>query len=224
MIKAVVFDLDNTVYNYDECHSVAMYRLQDYACNQYKIGKEEFEMCFNSARKEVKSLLGNTGAAHNRMLYMQIFLEKIKCNPVDGTLELYDVYWNTMLEQMKPFPYVISLMKWLKQNSILIGILTDLTAHIQHRKIKILGIESYIDAIVTSEEVGEEKPSLRAFNRIKEKLQCDENEILMLGDSKCKDIDGAVRAGMHAILFTLADTDVMREKVMEYINDQMDEK
>lgn len=32
------------------------------------------------------------------------------------------------------------------------------------------------------------------------------------------------RAGMHAILFTLADTDVMREKVMEYINDQMDEK
>ena len=204
MIKAVVFDLDNTVYNYDECHSVAMYRLQDYACNQYKIGKEEFEMCFNSARKEVKSLLGNTGAAHNRMLYMQIFLEKIKCNPVDGALELYDVYWNTMLEQMKPFPYVISLMKWLKQNSIL--------------------DDGDIDAIVTSEEVGEEKPSLRSFNRIKEKLQCDENEILMLGDSKCKDIDGAVRAGMHAILFTLADTDVMREKVMEYINDQMDEK
>ena len=65
---------------------------------------------------------------------------------------------------------------------------------------------------------------MQAFNRIKARLQCDGNEILMLGDSKCKDIDGAVSAGMHAILFTLEDADAMREKVMEYINDQMDEK
>lgn len=224
MIKAVVFDLDNTVYNYDECHSLAMCRLQDYACNLYKMEKEEFETCFDSARKEVKNLLGNTGAAHNRMLYMQIFLEKIHSNPVEGALELYDIYWNTMLEQMEPFPYVTSLMKWLKQNNISIGVLTDLTAHIQHRKIKELGIASYIDVIVTSEEAGKEKPSLCAFKRIKTKLGCKANEILMIGDSQAKDIDGATGAGMHAILFELGEANVMDKKVMEYINDQMDEK
>lgn len=224
MIKAVVFDLDNTVYNYDECHSAAMRGLRDYVCCLYKIEKETFNMCFDDARREVKNLLGDTGASHNRMLYMQRFLEKINCNPVDGALELYDIYWNTVLEQMQPFPYVISLMEWLKQNSISIGILTDLTAHIQHRKIKRLGVESYIEAIVTSEEVGVEKPSARVFNRIKEKLGYEANEILMIGDSKFKDIDGAIGAGMHAILFELEDVNEMGDKVREYINDQADAK
>ena len=33
MIKAVVFDLDNTIYNYDECHIVAMKQLEEYVCD-----------------------------------------------------------------------------------------------------------------------------------------------------------------------------------------------
>lgn len=224
MIKAVVFDLDNTIYNYDECHIVAMKQLEEYVCGKYELNKVDFRKNFELAKDEVKELLGNTGASHNRMLYMQIFLEKINQSPVEDALELYDIYWSVMLEKMTPFKYVMPLMKQLKHRKIEIGILTDLTAHIQHRKIKKLCITEYIDAIVTSEEVGAEKPSNIAFSRIIQKLHCSPEEILMIGDSQKKDIDGAINAGMRGMLFLESYKDTMDERVMEYIDGGMDKK
>lgn len=222
MIKAVVFDLDNTIYNYDECHIVAMKQLEEYVCDKYGLNKVDFRKNFELAKDEVKKLLGNTGASHNRMLYMQIFLEKINQSPVEDALELYDIYWSAMLEKMTPFKYVMPLMKQLKHRKIEIGILTDLTAHIQYRKIKKLCITEYIDAIVTSEEVGAEKPSSIAFSRIIQKLHCNPEEILMIGDSQKKDIDGAVNVGMRGMLFLESYKDTMDERVMEYIDGGMD--
>lgn len=224
MIKAVVFDLDNTIYNYDKCHIVAMKQLEEYVCDKYGLNKVDFRKNFELAKDEVKKLLGNTGASHNRMLYMQIFLEKINQSPVEDALELYDIYWRAMLEKMTPFKYVMPLMKQLKHRKIEIGILTDLTAHIQHRKIKKLCITEYIDAIVTSEEVGAEKPSNIAFSRIIQKLHCSPEEILMIGDSQKKDIDGAINAGMRGMLFLESYKDTMDERVMEYIDGGMDKK
>jgi len=224
MIKAVVFDLDNTIYNYDECHIVAMKQLEEYVCDKYGLNKVDFRKNFELAKDEVKKLLGNTGASHNRMLYMQIFLEKINQSPVEDALELYDIYWSAMLEKMTPFKYVMPLMKQLKHRKIEIGILTDLTAHIQYRKIKKLCITEYIDAIVTSEEAGVEKPSSIAFSRIIQKLHCNPEEILMIGDSQKKDIDGAVNVGMRGMLFLESYKDTMDERVMEYIDGGMDKK
>ena len=224
MIKAVVFDLDNTIYNYDECHIVAMKQLEEYVCDKYGLNKVDFRKNFELAKVEVKKLLGNTGASHNRMLYMQIFLEKINQSPVEDALELYDIYCRALLEKMTPFKYVMPLMKQLKHRKIEIGILTDLTAHIQHRKIKKLCITEYIDAIVTSEEVGAEKPSSIAFSRIIQKLHCNPQEILMIGDSQKKDIDGAVNVGMRGMLFLESYKDTMDERVMEYIDGGMDKK
>lgn len=224
MIKAVVFDLDNTIYNYDECHIVAMKQLEEYVCDKYGLNKVDFRKNFELAKDEVKKLLGNTGASHNRMLYMQSFLEKINQSPVEDALELYDIYWSAMLEKMTPFKYVMPLMKQLKHRKIEIGILTDLTAHIQYRKIKKLCITEYIDAIVTSEEAGVEKPSSIAFSRIIQKLHCNPEEILMIGDSQKKDIDGAVNVGMRGMLFLESYKDTMDERVMEYIDGGMDKK
>ena len=224
MIKAVVFDLDNTIYNYDECHIVAMKQLEEYVCDKYGLNKVDFRKNFELAKDEVKKLLGNTGASHNRMLYMQIFLEKINQSPVEDALELYDIYWSAMLEKMTPFKYVMPLMKQLKHRKIEIGILTDLTAHIQYRKIKKLCITEYRDAIVTSEEAGVEKPSSIAFSRIIQKLHCNPEEILMIGDSQKKDIDGAVNVGMRGMLFLESYKDTMDERVMEYIDGGMDKK
>ena len=153
------------------------------------------------------------------MLYMQRFLEIIGVQPLDGALELYDTYWNKMLENMELFPYVRSLFDELKKGGIKIAVLTDLTAHIQHRKLRKLGIDKYVDVIVTSEEAGREKPSIEAFNMIKEKLKIPEEELLIIGDSLEKDIEGAKEAGIKGILFTKKHIDDMKSLVMEYIDE-----
>ncbi len=218
MIKAVIFDLDNTLYSYDECNEKATDALRIYACSRYKISAEEFEKAYSWAKAQVKHQLGNTGASHNRMLYMQLFLERIGCSPLDGSLDLYDLYWNTMLENMHAYSYVDELLKLLKESKIKIGILTDLTAHIQHRKIFKLGIDRYVDAIVTSEEAGEEKPASCMFKTMLTKLDVAATEALMVGDSKEKDIEGALGNGIDGILVTSDNIENMHSIVMEYID------
>ena len=127
MIKAVVFDLDNTLYDYDACHERSMSELREYACKKYRISDTRFNKAFQAAKTSVKRQLGNTGASHERMLYMQIFLENIGAKPAGGALDLYDRYWDTALSVMKTFPYVVPLMEGLAARNTEIAVLTDLT-------------------------------------------------------------------------------------------------
>lgn len=156
LYRGVIFDLDNTIYDYTECDHEASARLECLYCEKFGISKNEFRILYENAKEIVKQRLGTVAASHNRILYMQAFLELLHQKPSGLALEMYDVYWDSMLENMKLFDYVIPYFKYLKQHDIQIGILTDLTAHIQHRKICTLGIADYIDCLVTSEEVGEE--------------------------------------------------------------------
>lgn len=224
MIKAVIFDLDNTLYDYNACHKIAMQKLSEYACGKYALDAGTFHSRFHKAKKIVKEQLGNMGSSHNRLLYMQTFLELTGKNPVDGAIELYDTYWNAILENIHLYEYVIPLLRELKTRGIVIGVLTDLTAHIQHRKIRKMGLAYYVDVLVTSEEVGQEKPSAAVFNKIKSKLPFQPDEMLMVGDSQEKDIAGAMCAGMHGLLFSANQASKMDRVIVEYINGCMDKK
>lgn len=211
--------MDNTIYNYDLCHEHAMKKLRDYACWKYTLTSGQFDKLFDEAKGYVKRRLGNTGASHNRMLYMQRFLEIAGEKPMPDALILYNLYWDTMFERMQTFDYVIPLMNKLKDHRIVIGILTDLTAHIQHRKLIHMGLDKYVDIMVTSEEVGREKPSEAAFGLIINKSGLSPCELLMIGDSYEKDIKGAENAGMNTMLFERDKKDSMLVRVLEHIDD-----
>ena len=165
----------------------------------------------------MKNRLNNVAASHNRLLYMQAFLEQIEKPVVPAAYEMYQIYWNATLEKIQPFPYVIDTMKMLKKEGIRIGCLSDLTAAIQYRKLEALGISEHIDYLVTSEEAGEEKPSEKMFDLILEKAGNIPEEVLMVGDSEMKDVEGARIAGMHAILYKNENRLDMGKRIMEYL-------
>lgn len=152
------------------------------------------------------------------MLYMQRFLEIIGEKPAVEAIALYNLYWNAMFENMRTFDYVIPFMEQLKKSKIMIGILTDLTAHIQHKKLAHMGLSEYVDIMVTSEEAGREKPSEAVFELIIKKSGVLPWELLMIGDSYEKDIKGAENVGMNAMLFEMDKKDSMMAKVLEYID------
>lgn len=201
MIKGILFDLDNTLYDYDACDREAQKVLEKWCFQNLNIERTQFQSCYEQSKKMVKQQLGNVGASHNRLLYMQNFLELLGKPPVLYALEMYDIYWNTMLEKMERFDYVLPLFQWLKERKIKIGILTDLTAHIQHRKIRALLLEEYVDILVSSEEAGREKPEACIFDLMIRKMQLLPEELLMVGDSMMKDIQGAEAVGMEAVWF-----------------------
>lgn len=206
MLKAVIFDLDDTLYDYATIHQIAMEKLRAFTCEKYSIGEDDFDKAFSKAKKQTKKLLKDTASCHNRLLYCQKTLENLGQNPVCSALEMYDCYWNCMLENMKLRQGSIELLERLKSDGIKIAICTDMTAHIQYRKILKLGLVPYIDVLVTSEEAGEEKPSQKMYGLAFEKLlhlvpNLKLSECLFTGDSHEKDVEAPLSFGMKSVLF-----------------------
>lgn len=220
MIKAMVFDLDDTVYDYQSCNKYAINRLRQYCMDKFFIQAKEFDTIYEKAKKIVKGQLQDTAASHNRMLYMQILMEQFSQKPAVYALELYHVYWDAMLQTMQLYDYVLPLFRELVSQGIRIAMLTDLTAQIQHRKIRKLGIAEYVDVLVTSEEVGREKPDPAMFHLVVKKLQMQPEQLVMVGDSCEKDIKGARMAGMHGILYSRGKEDTIIRECMELIENE----
>ena len=201
MIKAVVFDLDNTLYAYDPLDQEAGQRVQDFTCRMLGISKDRYQEAYQFGRAETKRKLGNVASSHNRLLYFQKMLEYMKVKPMPLSLQMYEMYWGTFLEKMQLFPGARSLIDSLCEKGIMIAVCTDLTAHIQHRKLIALGLSDDIFCLVTSEEAGREKPASEMFALCLEKLGLPAEEVCYIGDNYSKDIVGAKACGMKAIWF-----------------------
>ena len=196
-----MFDIDGTLYDYEYCNKIAERELYAAVQREFDIEEECIKELLKSAKKKTKEQLGNVAASHNRLLYMQKICEMAGRSPLLYAKAFYDVYWDTFLEAMKLYEYVLPLFRELKERDIKIGLLTDLTAHIQYRKMEKLGLADYIDYLTTSEEVGAEKPDKAMFGNILSKAGCTPDETLMIGDSLERDIHGAQENGMKAIRY-----------------------
>jgi putative hydrolase of the HAD superfamily len=69
-----------------------------------------------------------------------------------------------------------------------------------HRVVRMFGLEKYLDLTVASLEEGVEKPDPRLFEIALARLGCPHNQALHVGDNPVDDYEGALAAGMSAIL------------------------
>ena len=202
MIKrAVLFDLDNTLYEYDPPHKKALFAVYKELKNKIKLSRKKFDFLFKISKQEIHRELSGTASAHNRILYFQRLIEKTH-NTIEPAiiLKLYEVYWNAFLKNMSLSHGVLSTLKQLKKQNYMIAIVSDMTTHIQLRKLKKLKITKYIDYLVTSEEAGSEKPHSIMFLLALNKLRLKPEEVIMVGDSLISDIGGANSVGIPTAL------------------------
>ncbi len=201
MIKTVIFDIDNTLYSYDDAHAVAFSLLKKYAEQELGMSQEEFEDAHCDMYKELTGYMGDCAGIHNRMIRYTNILERKGLPLYPHAMKMYDLYWDTLIDNMVPADGAGELMQELKRRNIRIGIGSDMTEVVQIRKLEKLGLLQYIDFVVVSEETGEEKPSARFFARCLEKAGCEKEECLFIGDNMKKDVLGAEKFGMKSILY-----------------------
>ncbi len=202
-MKAVFFDLDNTLYNYDSANILAEKALyEDVKKSKPNLQYEVFKAKYAEAKNDIKTSLIGTASSHNRILYMQRLVEKLHGTIVSSTiLSLYHSYWDTLVENSVLFDGVIDCFQWLKENKIKIFLVTNLTAYVQLRKIEKLGISDYIDYLVTSEESGYDKPHPASFLLALNKGELLPKEVFMVGDGLFSDIGGAHFVKIPAIWY-----------------------
>lgn len=79
--------------------------------------------------------------------------------------------------------------------------ISDMQPNVQIKKLEKLEATKLIDFLVTSEEVGYEKPEPIIFEKALKKLHLEKSEVIMIGDDQLKDIEGAKSFGIKAFKF-----------------------
>lgn len=203
MIRAVFFDIDETLYGFNNVSIPGAGKAAEYIQKELQVPPFLWQQAVDMAQERIAGRLGwDCPSFHNRQIRYQNALEILGKPIYPYGTEAYRVYWNYVLDHMKPEPGIKDLLGELKRRNVYLGIGTDMTSYIQNQKLERLGVISYFDSIVSSEEAGRDKPDQEIFRLCMEKAGCSPRECLFVGDSWPRDIEGARRVGMHALCYS----------------------
>ncbi|MDR2048588.1 MAG: HAD family hydrolase [Treponema sp.] len=105
--------------------------------------------------------------------------------------------WEKHFTRIKPFPHAAQALETLKASGFRLGLLSDFPPR---RKLELLGLDGFFDAVFSTEELGVLKPSPAPFLKLASAMGLSPREILYVGNSPRYDIIGAKKAGMKAAL------------------------
>lgn len=198
--RAVIFDLDHTLYNFMDCHERADRAVGQYVADHFGIGYDSYHQKILAAMKKTEEKVGTVNASsHSRTLRYQTFCEDIGAPAIDYTYPMRNLYWDSFFEGMELEPAVERTLAALQETGVRLLIATDMTCGVQLEKIRILGISRYLDFLVTSEEAGEEKPGKRILDLCVKKAGVAKEECVFVGDHPKKDVFGPMAYGMKGV-------------------------
>lgn len=187
MIKAVLFDLDDTLYYEKEYVLEAFKQVAHYLENKYKKNEEKL---FERMRDILEEL--GRGKIFNIICEENNFDEDIR--------DLVELYRNSE-PKLKLYNDSRIFLDWAKNNGYKLGIITDGASKVQWNKIKGLGIEALVDKIIVTDDLGKEfwKPHEKAYLDIMKYFNINKYECIYVGDNPTKDFIGAKKLGIRTI-------------------------
>ncbi len=208
--EAVLFDLDNTLYPYAPCNEAGKRAaLSAFRERGYEIDRERFDELYLTGRREAKRELRGTAASHDRFLYFKRAIRAhAGVHDAGDALAAGEAYWEGYMKRMEPFDGVEDVLTSIRESGAAVAVVTNLVTRVQLEKLDRLGFDEYVDRLVTSEEVGREKPSALPFTTALAALDIAPSEAIMVGDNEIADVEGANAVGIDSVLFTGGTGDV----------------
>jgi len=187
-LKAVVFDLDDTLYPEKEFVKSGFRAVAAWA--ELNLGIDS-----NIGERQLISYYENgiRGDTFNRWLASHNLFS------VDLVKEMIKIY-REHVPSILPFPEVKEVLGELKKK-FLLGIVSDGYLEVQRKKLNVLEIENFFDAVIFSDEWGKKnwKPSTKPFEIISDRLGVSPNKCIYVADNPIKDFFGAKKIGMYTI-------------------------
>jgi len=192
-IKAVIFDLDNTLVDRKKAfHHYCLSFIDDHFSNQDLPDTKDNMI-------QYMTLLDNDGLC-NRHDVFGLIINKWDIKGYDAQ-QLCDNFNDTFYKFTTPDVDMHMILNYLIPKYKL-GIITNGSSKSQNGKIDHIGIREMFDSVIVSDDVGVHKPDERIFNISCSALGIKHDQAVYVGDNHEKDIVGAKNAGLYAIWYT----------------------
>jgi len=204
-IKAVLFDLDDTIFDHRKVQKLSLKELyRDYHHVFSGIPFRDFYSAYIH-NNEILWALIERGAISKKQLRLRRISDFLREFNLDASFasEMTRHYLTIYSRFSFLIPGVKSTIRYLYKKYML-GIITNGFFDIQSVKIDRLGFSHLFKSIVLSEDAGAMKPQPEIFRKAISELGCSAEECIFVGDSYDSDIIGARHTGMVPIWYNPA--------------------
>jgi len=204
-LRGVLFDMDDTLFDHDHatvCATAAIHTEEGaFGCWTREELRRRHSLMLELIHEDVLAGRLQIDEAR-RERFRRLLVEAGATGPTLDRAPGLAVRYRIEYElSWRPVAGALPLLDALKTRGAVVGIVTNNVKAEQTIKLGRCGLAPYVDALVTSEETGIQKPDPRIFEVALEQLGLEAHETAMVGDVWRTDIAGAQAAGLRPVWF-----------------------
>jgi putative hydrolase of the HAD superfamily len=199
LIRAIVFDLDNTLVDFMKMKSDAV---------EAAIGgmiDAGLDLPRDAVKTRIDAIYQEYGLEYQKVFDALLESELGRIDPkilASGIV----AYRRARGSALTLYPHVQMTLLELAKRGIRLGVVSDAPQAQVWLRLCSLSLQHVFDAVVTFEDTGERKPSPKPFERAIEMLGISPAEAIMVGDWPERDMVGAAKVGIRTAFARYGDT------------------
>jgi putative hydrolase of the HAD superfamily len=199
LIRAIVFDLDNTLTDFMKMKEDAIKAAID---GMIDAG---LSLPRDAVRARIDAIYQEQGLEYQRVFDELLESELGHIDPkilASGIV----AYRRARESALVLYPHVHMTLLELIKRGIRLGVVSDAPRAQVWLRLCSLSLQHVFDAVVTFEDTRERKPSPAPFRRVLEKLGVEATQAMMIGDWAERDVVGGKSLGMKTVFARYGDT------------------
>ena len=188
-LKAVVFDLDDTLYDSKKYFSSAFKQIARFLANRFSPPEEQ-------VLETLWSVFLSKGS-----LYPKLFNDVLAFYNLDNPdclKTLVDMFHNAPVDSLTLYEDVKNVLPWLALRYRL-GLITNGYPEMQRRKVMALGLDRLFQVQIYTAEFGKPKPDKFGYQHAVTIVNVKPEECVYVGDNPFVDFTGAKEVGMYTV-------------------------
>ena len=209
MIRAIVFDLDNTLVDFMKMKADAVTAAID---GMIDAG---LDLPRDAVRQRIDHIYKAQGLEYQRVFDELLMTELGGIDPkilASGIV----AYRRGRESAMVLYPHVQMTLLELTKRGIKLGVVSDAPQAQVWLRLCSLSLQHVFDAVVTFDDTGERKPAAAPFRRVLERLGVAAEDALMVGDWAERDVVGGKGLGMRTVFARYGDTFDTKQSGADY--------
>ena len=199
MIRAVIFDLDNTLVDFMAMKRQAI----DAAINS--MIDAGLQLPADEVRNRIDAIYKERGIEFQNVFDQLLYdvFQKVDYKILSAGIIAYR---RAREAALVPYPHVSLTLVDLVKGGMKLAVVSDAPRREAWLRLCYLNFHHFFDAVVTFEDTGERKPSPAPFRRALDLLGVQPHEAIMVGDWPERDVVGAAQVGMITVFARYGDT------------------